>query len=96
VSCDLCTLIENIDAGTCEEAILHNDSIFIAVYCNNPAHPNTPMAVLRRHAADPKEEELAHLYAVMNEKYPDRKARGAGRPTIPDHFHEHWVTKEGA
>ena len=92
--CELCELIRRIDLGEAGEEVLHNDHVFIAVYCNNPVHPGIPMAVSRVHGAGLSGKKALHVYSEMANKYPDREPRGAGGLTIKDHWHEHWVLKE--
>ena len=92
--CDLCELVKGIDSGETTEEVLYGDRVFVVVYCNNPAHPRTPMAVAREHTASLTKWASGYINGVMNKKYPDRRPRGGGMPTIPGHWHEHWVPKE--
>jgi len=92
--CELCELVKRIDRGEAGEEVLHNDRVFVAVYCSNPAHPGIPMAVARGHTTSLTKWASGYINGVMNKKYPDRKPRGTGLATIIDHWHEHWVLKE--
>ena len=89
--CELCDLIEAIGRRKSTEEVLYVNPIFICVYCIH--HPDTPMAVLRRHATEASKEETDHIFRRMNQMYPKRKPRGIGMMNVPDHWHEHWIER---
>ena len=93
-SCSLCDLVKRVESGEGpHEEIVWRSAHFIVVFCNNPDHPGTPMAVYREHTETIPPEELNLITEVMKIFYSQKVPRGKGMLTIKDHWHEHWVPK---
>jgi len=54
--------------------LLYEDPICWVTYC--ASHPDKILVVLNRHTKDPSEEEISHLWRVIESKFPGRKWRG--------------------
>ncbi|GAH62273.1 unnamed protein product [marine sediment metagenome] len=49
------------------------------------------MLVLNDHRPQPTPEEWVHIKEVATKRHPDKKFRGEGMHSMPQHWHEHLV-----
>ena len=77
--CDLCCKREPITTQ------YYEDNVVWIVDC---LKCQVPMAVLKRHATDPKQHERNHCIKITEQLFPEATLDFRMK-TIPDHFHFH-------
>jgi len=83
--------VSNCDLCKAEGPKMLDDTICWAAFCRT--HPSKLIVVLRRHARNPTDYELAHMMSQLRPMilYQNRRKWKFEGTTIPEHYHFHQI-----